>query len=58
MKKKIWEWLLEALATLLAGLLLWWSPVAFVCVVAVGVIGFICFILFIDTIGGWIQRKR
>ena len=58
MKKKIWEWVFEAVALCLAWLLLWWSVVAFVCVVAVGVIGFVCFILFIDTIGGWIQRKR
>ena len=58
MKKQIGMWALEAFLTLVAGLILWWSVVAFVCVVAIGVVGFIGFILFIDTIGEWLHRKR
>ena len=58
MKKQIGMWALEAFLTLVAGLILWWSVVAFVCVVAIGVVGFIGFILFVDTIGEWLHRKR
>ncbi|MBQ9693876.1 MAG: hypothetical protein IJV69_03890 [Kiritimatiellae bacterium] len=58
MKRKIWKWFFEAIALCLACLLLWWSVVAFICVVAVGIIGFIGFILCVDTIGEWLHRKK
>lgn len=58
MKKKILEYFFEAVAGLLAGVLLWWSAVAFVCVVAVGIVGFVGFILFVDVIGGWLCRRK
>lgn len=58
MKKQFGMWALGAVAILIAGLLLWWSVVAFVCVVAFCVVGFIGFILFVDTIGEWLLRRK
>lgn len=51
-------WALAAFLMSVAGLILWWSSVTFVCMVAVGVVGFICFILFVDTIGEWLRRGK